>query len=65
MITTLIIIYLVSVIGFYKINQKIETNNNISNFIAMIFPLVNTVLCVVGIFIILGDLDWNKFFNRW
>lgn len=65
MITTLIIIYLVSVMGFYKINQKIETNNNISNFIAMMLPIVNSVLCVIGIIILLTEVDWNKFFNRW
>jgi len=65
MIITLIIIYVVSVIGFYKINQKIESRHNVSNFIAMIFPIVNSVLCVIGIIILLTEVNWNKFFNRW
>lgn len=66
MITTLIIIYLLSTVGFYKITQKLSRNKNYMDFLFMIIPFVNTFSIFCWFKVYLSDkIDWNKFFNRW
>lgn len=78
MITTLIIIYLVSVIGAYKTIQYFSYNKNgyfygldpdFQDFIFMLIPIFNT-LFILFYWIFIHKYknkitDWNKFFNRW
>lgn len=65
MITTITIIYLVSVIGAYKTFQKNFFEYNVGHFIFMITPIANSIIIIMGMFIWLtNDIDWNKFFNK-
>lgn len=78
MIITLIIIYLVSVIGAYKYTQFSHFNPkgewyglkpDFDDFLFMFIPIFNTVLSLFYFRNIsdikFNKIDWNKFFNRW
>lgn len=64
-ILILIGIYLVSVIGAYKIIQKLAKYPGVEHFVFTIYPILNTIVCIIGLTYILDDkIDWNKFFNK-
>lgn len=65
MVITLIIIYIVSVIGAYKGIQKIEPNLSFEDFIFIISPILNTILFIMCLPVFLKKINWNKFFNKW
>lgn len=65
MITTLIIIYLISVIACYKIIQLSIKNHDISEFFGMLCPIFNTLFVIAFIiYFFTCEIDWNKFFNK-
>lgn len=80
MIITLIIIYLVSVIGAYKTIQYCLFNKNgyfygaeadFEDFLFTITPVIN-IIFILYYWILIhkyknnkSKINWNKFFNRW
>jgi hypothetical protein len=71
MTTALILIgiYLVSIIGAYKLIQKSKGHKSSLDFITVFYPVINTGYVVLTIADYLGNqiekkIDWNKFFNK-
>jgi len=60
-----LIVYLISIVGCYKLFQKLEWFQNGLGFVIMSLPVINTLYTIVGWwFIILEKVNWNKFFNK-
>lgn len=62
--TTLIIVYLVSFIGSYKLVSRANRDKTFSDFLMVTIPVINSVIFFAGLICMGDELDWNKFFNR-